>query len=162
MIVIGIDPGSISTGYSVIKDNNLIDYGMFKPKGKDLSTRLGIIFTSFTSLILKYKPDVVVIESQFVGMKNSILSLAKSQGVILACCGVHNIKVVSYTPTQIKKAVTGKGNSKKQEVMLATKNYFTSLNSLEFIEKGKNKNDDLFDSIAIALTYILDKGDNNG
>lgn len=154
MTILGIDPSSKFTGYAIITDEKLIDYGVLKLKDKLLSVRLGELYRYFDEIFFKNDIDIVVVENQFVGNKNSVLSLSKSQGVILSCSGTNQIDVMSYYPTEIKKAITSKGNATKKEVADSLKEIYPQLNELPFIEKGTKKTDDIFDAIAIALTYF--------
>lgn len=122
MIIIGIDPGTLITGYGLIRVHNNcyspIDYGCIRPPANlNLTDRYLILFNSLEVLLEKYQPHAFVIETQFV-KKNvqSSLKLGMARGVLLIAAKRRDIAVFEYAPTKAKQAVVGTGRASKQQV----------------------------------------------
>lgn len=148
MIILGIDPGTATTGYGVIeKDNNLkmIDYGCIKTT-TDYSTaeRLNILDKELFKIIKKYKPNKIAIEDIFF-FKNvkTVIKVSQARGVILARAAKTKMQIIEYTPLQIKQAVTSYGRADKNQVQQMVK----LLLNLKQIPKP----DDAADALATAI-----------
>jgi crossover junction endodeoxyribonuclease RuvC len=125
-IILGIDPGTIITGFGLIKKGKKlepIDFGCIKPKPSLLlSDRYHLIYQGVESIIKKYRPKSLAVETQFV--KDNVQSAFKvgvARGVVLACAKNHQLKIFEYAPTKIKIAVTGNGFAKKYQVQTMVK-----------------------------------------
>jgi len=148
MIILGIDPGTATTGYGVIeKGNNLkmIDYGCIKTT-TDYSTaeRLNILDKELSKIIKKYKPSKIAVEDIFF-FKNvkTVIKVSQARGVILARAAKTKMQVIEYTPLQIKQAVTSYGRADKNQVQQMVK----LLLNLKQIPKP----DDAADALATAI-----------
>ena len=128
--IIGIDPGTVVTGYAVIvKDKRkplqarVEELGTFRKRGKLTSLqRIVEINRLVTELVHRYQPRVTVVEKAFFGINAaSALKLGEARGAILCACGSMSpaCKVVEVAPTQLKQHITGSGNSSKQQVASA-------------------------------------------
>ena len=121
-IILGIDPGTNIMGYAIISHENnqieVIDCGILSlQKEKDGFTKLKIIFEFIISLIDKYHPDELSIESPFYAKNiQSMLKLGRAQGVAIAAVLSRSIPCFEYSPRKIKQAVTGSGNASKEQV----------------------------------------------
>lgn len=122
MIIIGIDPGTIVSGYGVIKLSGskfeAVDYGCIKPpKGYKLSDRYLVIFNSVDELLEKYKPDCLVVETQYV-KKNvqSAIKLGMARGAVVIAAARRKVQIFEYAPSKAKLAVVGTGQASKQQV----------------------------------------------
>lgn len=122
MLILGIDPGTRITGYGLIKVQDsgfvAIDYGCIKPNASmKLTDRYLFIYNGIEELIQKYRPEALVVETQFV-KKNpqSAIKLGMARGIIILAAKKHGISVFEYAPTKAKLAVTGNGRSGKFEV----------------------------------------------
>ena len=121
-IILGIDPGTIISGYGLIevtdKGYHAIDFGCIKPPVRyKLSDRYLVIFESVMQLIEKYTPIALSVETQYV--KNNIQSAIKlgmARGVVIVAAKKQGLPVFEYTPTQAKKSVVGNGNASKKQV----------------------------------------------
>ena len=121
MKILGIDPGTATTGYGVITaDNNgqytLIAQGLVSTsKDQPHGQRLDIIYSEIGSLIEKYTPDVVSIERLFFAT-NALTAIAVGQaiGVIKLAIHHHHLPVFDYTPMQVKLYVGGSGKADKK------------------------------------------------
>jgi crossover junction endodeoxyribonuclease RuvC len=155
MIILGVDPGSAIVGYSILeKQKNclkVIDFGCITTE-QSLSTgeRLKKIYKEVSKLIIKYKPDLMSIESLYF-FKNlkTIMPVSQSKGVILLAAAEKKIPVLEFTPLQIKMTVSGYGRAGKKQVIEMIKKI---LNLDEFDLKIKNrKKDDSFDALGVAI-----------
>lgn len=121
MIVLGVDPGTASTGWGVIKVENgsykLLDFGVISPKTKVLSEKYAIIYDGLNNVLDKYKADCVSVETQFV-YKNaqSAIKIGMARGMALLAGAKRGLPIFEYTPLKAKQAVTGSGRADKDDV----------------------------------------------
>ena len=149
MIIIGIDPGTATTGFGIveIKGKNkykCIDYGVIKTSPKwTPQDRLQKINNDFNQLLKKYKPKVMAIESLFF-FKNlkTAVPVSQARGIFLMAASKKNIQVHEFTPLQAKIATVGYGRAEKKQVQQMLKIIF----NLEDIPKP----DDASDALALA------------
>jgi len=152
MIVLGIDPGLIQTGYGLIKVgseiNEVMDYGTISPNSKDkLALRLLTIYNDLLSIINEYEPSVMAIEEVFYGKNvKSALLLGHARGVSMICAAKYNIPVFEYSARKVKLSITGNGNAHKSQIKFMI---MKELNLKEF-----NAPIDASDALAIALCHI--------
>ncbi len=118
-IILGIDPGTLITGYGVIDgDTQPLDFGCIRPPAKlPLAERYKIIFDSVEGLIEKHRPDAIAVESQFV-MKNvqSAIKLGMAKGMVYLAAARKSIPIYEFAPKKAKLAVVGTGNATKFQV----------------------------------------------
>jgi len=152
MIVLGIDPGLVQTGYGLIKvdskDNQVIDYGTISTNAKDrLALRLLAIYNDLISVINKYKPSVMAIEEVFYGKNvKSALLLGHARGVSMICAAKYNIPVYEYSARKVKQSISGNGNAHKSQIK------FMIMKELNL--KNFNAPIDASDALAIALCHM--------
>ena len=152
MLVLGIDPGLVTTGYGFIQsknnDANIIDYGTISPKKTDnLSLRLYTIYEDITYIIEEYKPSVMAIEEVFYGKNvKSALLLGHARGVAMVCASKNNIPVFEYSARKVKQSITGNGTAHKSQVQYMIMQSFSL--------KSDNFSLDASDALAIALCHI--------
>lgn len=121
-IILGIDPGTLITGYGIILVNGAhyqaLDYGCIRPPASlKLSDRYLIIFNALDELIDKYKPEALSVETQFVKHNvSSAIKLGMARGIAIIAAKRKGIPVFEYTPMRAKRAVVGNGNSSKEQV----------------------------------------------
>jgi crossover junction endodeoxyribonuclease RuvC len=164
MIILGIDPGTASTGYGLIKADSTcqetdisklkgslecLGYGLISTK-PDLSTgdRLKKLNNDLSRLIKKYRPEIIAIESLYF-FKNfkTAIPVSQASGVVFLTAAKNHVPIFSLTPPQVKMTIAGHGWAEKEKVQEKMKN----LLGLEEIPKP----DDAADALAIALTYFL-------
>lgn len=149
-VLLGIDPGTIFTGYGIIniigKTPKVENYGYIDlSKIEDHYERLKMIFKRVVQLIEEYKVNELAIEAPFFGKNvQSMLKLGRAQGVAIAAALSKEIDVFEYSPRKIKMAVTGNGNASKEQVAVFLKN---TLN-IEIPEKL-----DATDGLAVAVCH---------
>jgi len=152
MIVLGIDPGLVQTGYGLIKigskNNQAIDYGTISSSSQDkLALRLLAIYDDLLSVINEYKPSVMAIEEVFYGKNvKSALLLGHARGVSMICAAKYNIPVFEYSARKVKQSITGNGNAHKSQIRFMI---MKELNLKKF-----NAPIDASDALAIALCHI--------
>lgn len=116
--ILGIDPGTQITGFGVIESMKPLDYGCIRPPAKHpLEKRYQIIFDAIETLIQKYRPDAIAVESQFV-LKNaqSAIKLGMAKGMAYLAAARHQIPIYEFAPKKAKLAVVGHGNASKGQL----------------------------------------------
>ncbi len=119
--ILGIDPGSINTGYGIIdaesNHSTHIDNGIIDVKGNSLGEKLSVIYNELLGIIAQHEPDEVAIEQVFMHRNaDSALKLGQARGAAITCCAVRSLPVYEYTANQVKQATVGKGHAAKQQV----------------------------------------------
>ena len=152
MVILGIDPGSVVTGYGVISSQGsrveALEYGCIRGKAGDLSSKRYIrIFDGLKEVFSKIQPDVAAIESLFF-CKNvrSAIKLGEARGVAILSMGHLGIPIYEYAPRRIKQAVVGFGNADKRQVqMMVVK--------LLGLKETPNP-EDVTDALAVAICHL--------
>lgn len=122
MIVLGIDPGSITTGYAFLdtatQPLSVLEYGtIHAPASQALEDRLLHIVVELEKLLDKYKPETLGMEGVFFAKNaKSALVLGHIRGAILVACRKRGLNYCEYSPRVIKQAVTGDGGASKEQV----------------------------------------------
>src|SRR3989338_7311676 len=162
MVIIGIDPGSVITWYSVIKKHKgqkncleVIDFGcIITDKFATTGERLKKIYKEITKLIEKHRTEIVAVETLFF-FKNlkTIMPVSQTKGVILLAAAEKKLPVFEFTPLQMKMAIAGYGRAEKKQVIEMIKK---TVNLDRFdLKKNNRKRDDAFDAIGIAICASL-------
>src|SRR5574344_2133283 len=143
MIVLGVDPGSYTTGYAFLETGKsgprVLEYGSIACRAKaPLEDRLVRIILDLEKLLDTYRPEVLSMESAFFA-KNV-------RGAILVACHRRGLDFAEYSPRSVKQAVTGNGAASKETVARMVQ---TRLRLKEV--KGPL---DASDALAIALTHL--------
>lgn len=126
-IILGVDPGTLTTGYGIIEKNGndvrLLACGAIRmQKSISLPSRLGAMHQEMLEIIDSYHPGDFVIESAFYGKSaQSSLKLGQARGVLILAATLRGIPVSEYSPREIKKAVSGKGSAGKNQVQYMVK-----------------------------------------
>jgi len=124
VIILGIDPGTIIMGYSVIEvRNNAItirEMDVLKlASSKDHYYRLQKIHQKVMELMKNFSPHQFAIEAPFFGKNvQSMLKLGRAQGVAIAAAMENGIPVSEYSPKKVKQSITGNGNADKEQVWM--------------------------------------------
>jgi crossover junction endodeoxyribonuclease RuvC len=122
MIILGIDPGTITTGYGVIKaeddEATLVDCGALTASERSpIGERLSYIYQRLLEIIARFNPDVVAIESPFVAKSvKSALAIGKAQAIAILAAAEGKIPTHEYSPAEVKQRVAGYGVSSKEQV----------------------------------------------
>jgi crossover junction endodeoxyribonuclease RuvC len=122
MIALGIDPGTASTGYGVVKSAGsrleALDSGVVETRaGVPLERRLADIHVRIGQLFDSFAPDVLAIEELYFGTNvKTAFAVGQARGVVLLAAGQRAVPTCSYTPQQVKAAVCGHGGAAKDQV----------------------------------------------
>ena len=158
MVILGIDPGTATTGYGIVKTKEkrkegrelkCLNYGCIKTS-LDLfdAERLKKINQELNKIINRYKPNILAIENVYF-FKNlkTAMPVSQAKGVILLAAAKKKIPVHEFTPLQIKTAIVGYGRAEKKQVQKMIK----IILDLEEIPKP----DDAADALGAAICYAL-------
>ena len=121
MIILGIDPGSRTTGFGLIENqaNRLryIDSGNIRVSGASLPQRLGCIFNEIENVIQKHRPQQMSIENVFMARNpDSALKLGQARGAAICAAYQAGLEIAEYAPREIKQAIVGSGAANKEQV----------------------------------------------
>jgi len=124
--IIGIDPGSRSTGYGVIDSDGIrlahVASGFVKSGAGDWAERLRMIYDGLDEVIDAHAPSELAIEKVFLHRNpSSALKLGQARGVAILAGARRSLAVHEYSPNEIKQAVTGKGHASKEQIQYMTR-----------------------------------------
>jgi crossover junction endodeoxyribonuclease RuvC len=154
MLVIGIDPGTATTGYGLVRDREsdstleCVAYGVVAtPAGQPLPKRLQTIHRQLKDVITLHRPDSGAVEKLFF-QKNvtTAMSVGQGRGVAMLALADCDLEVGEYTPLQVKQAVAGYGGAEKKQVQEMVR----VLLELDSIPKP----DDAADALAVAICHL--------
>jgi crossover junction endodeoxyribonuclease RuvC len=126
MRILGIDPGLQTTGYAVLESTangpRVCEAGVIRSTEKrtssDMAQRVRAVYDSIDEVIQQFRPNVVVVEQLYAHYEHprTAILMAHARGVIFLAAGKHDLPVVSYNATRIKKTITGNGRASKEQV----------------------------------------------
>ena len=124
--VLGIDPGSVVTGYGLIESDGArsfhLTHGHIRVKGDNFADKLGHIHAALGEIIIEWEPQEVAIEQVFLSNNPmSALKLGQARGAAITAAVSRNLSVSEYAPRLVKKVVTGSGSADKQQVQTMVK-----------------------------------------
>jgi crossover junction endodeoxyribonuclease RuvC len=154
VIVLGIDPGTATTGYGVVKGEGsgpiaLLECGVIRTRPRDpLPLRLREIFDGVAELIARHRPEALAVEDVFYAKNvRTTVVLGHARGVILLAGAQAALEVHELPPAEIKKAVVGTGAATKEQVQFM----LTRLLRLKSVPHPS----DASDGVAAALAYLM-------
>jgi len=158
MLILGIDPGTATTGFGLIKTNGcaedftLLDSGWIKTDKNDLhEKRLIVIHKEMLALLKNHKPDVLAIERLFFATNvKTAMAVSEASGVIRLAAAKQKVPVFDYTPMQVKLEICGSGRADKTLV----KKKIRKLLSFRSPNHKKTHFDDVCDALAVAICHI--------
>jgi crossover junction endodeoxyribonuclease RuvC len=122
MIILGVDPGTLHTGWGVIEVQRpkllAIAAGVIETDADSpLQTRLLAIHRGLTDVIARYKPQQMAVEDMFHAKNaSSALKLGHARGVILLVGAEAGLPIGAYAPALVKRAIAGRGQAEKGQV----------------------------------------------
>ncbi len=157
MVVIGVDPGSVRTGYGVVRRDgdsfSLVTCGVIR-----LSSRLGIperikmIYDGLEERIGASDPAVLALETAYVNRNaQSALKLGQVRGAIVALAMNRGLVLREYAPREVKYVLTGRGGARKEQVAYMVRHFLDIRHTL--------KPHDITDALGIALCDMLSGGE---
>ena len=149
-LYLGIDPGLNRTGYSLLRREpdgpKLCEGGVIRSSRDDsLARRVHEIASGLREVVEEYRPSVAAVEQVFSFGRNpqTALKMAHARGAILMTMCDLDVPIVHYTPTQVKRLLTGSGKASKEQIQHAVRN---ELRLSEVLEPN-----DVADASAVAL-----------
>jgi len=147
--VLGIDPGSLRTGYGVIdcsvRGEKHVASGCIRATGDDFAGRLRQIHEAILAVVAEFRPDEIAIEKVFMHRNaDSALKLGQARGAVLCAAVVTGASVHEYAPRAIKLAVVGTGAADKAQVSSMVQALLTI---------GEPATADISDALAVALCH---------
>jgi crossover junction endodeoxyribonuclease RuvC len=152
MLVIGIDPGTATTGYGLVRDTadalELVDFGVIETAaGLSLPERLLLLHGQLKKLLFLHQPDSGAVEKLFFQRNvRTAMAVGQARGVALLALAEAGLNVAEYTPLEVKQAVVGYGAAEKSQVQQMVR----TLLGMEAIPKP----DDAADALAIAICHL--------
>lgn len=153
MLVIGLDPGTATTGYGLVNEAvdgslHVVAYGVITtPARTPLPERLVQLHNELKQLLLLHKPDTSAVEKLFF-QKNvtTAISVAQARGAALVALAQAGLDVEEYTPNEVKQAVAGYGSAGKNQVQQMVR----TLLQMDDIPRP----DDAADALAVAICHL--------
>lgn len=153
MLVLGIDPGTATTGYGLVREHpdgrlEAVAYGVIETKPRlPMPQRLQQIHAAITALIVQHAPDAAAIEALFFGKNvTTAITVAQGRGVILLALAEAGLPIHEYKPSEIKQAIAGYGNADKGQVQ----EMIRQLLGLDEVPRP----DDAADGLGVAITDL--------
>ena len=153
MLVLGVDPGTATTGYGLVTETSegglkAVDYGaIITPANLSMPERLLILYQRLNAIILLHQPDTGAVEKLFFQRNvSTAISVGQARGVVLLALANGGKPVTEYSPLEVKQAVCGYGGAEKRQVQEMVR----ALLGLSEIPQP----DDAADALAIAICHI--------
>jgi crossover junction endodeoxyribonuclease RuvC len=151
-VVIGVDPGTQHTGYGVITEQEgqpvALDWGVISPRPSlALPDKLQTIYTALHACLETHHPDAFAVEELFFAKNvRSAVTLAQARGVVLLAAAARGLKVIAYSPLEIKQSVVGYGRADKRQVQ--------AMVQVLLKLRGPKPAEDAADALAVALCHL--------
>jgi len=152
-LVLGIDPGTATTGYGLVRDRadgslESVAYGTIQTQASAAAhQRLSVLFHQLNEILLLHRPDSCAVEKLFFQRNiSTAIAVGQARGVLMLAISEAGLDMAEYTPNEVKQAVTGYGNARKKQVQEMVR----VLLALPEIPKP----DDAADALAIAITHL--------
>ena len=151
--ILGIDPGYGRMGIAILEKKDgkeiLLHSECFETSEKlPHPERLALISEKLKLVIEEWEPTILGLETLLFSKNvKTALKVAEARGVIISEAAQKRLRVQEFNPNSIKLAVTGYGKADKKQMI--------QMVSMIFNIKGKNKLDDEYDAIAVALTAAV-------
>jgi len=149
MVILGIDPGSLLTGYGVIdsdgRNNHYLACGCIRLQRVNLARQLRSIHDAMVEIVQQLQPQVVAVEKVFVYRNaDSALKLGQARGAAICAVATFDLPIFEYTPNEIKKSVVGHGHAAKEQVQHMVK---------VLLGLSQSPSPDAADALAAALCH---------
>lgn len=152
MLVLGIDPGTATTGYGLVREEDdrlqAVAFGVIRTEaGEPLAQRLASLYTQLSELVHMYHPAAAAVEELFFSRNvRTAMAVGQARGVALLALVHADIPVGEYTPREVKQAVAGYGSADKEQVQEMVR----LLLNLPNVPQP----DDAADALAIAICHL--------
>jgi crossover junction endodeoxyribonuclease RuvC len=152
VLVLGIDPGTATTGYGLIREENggpeLVAYGTVQtPAGMPMPQRLVLLYQELTQLIALHRPETGAVEKLFFQRNvSTAMTVGQARGVALLVLAQAGLSVGEYNPKDVKLAVCGYGGADKPQMQGMVR----AILNLKDIPRP----DDAADALAVAICHM--------
>ena len=153
MLAIGIDPGTATTGYGLVRENqdgslSVVDYGaILTPADMPMPLRLLELYKKIKEILFLHRPESSAVERLFFQRNvRTAISVGQGRGVVLLALAESGVEVMEYTPLEVKQAGVGYGGADKRQVQSMVK----AILNLDEIPTP----DDAADALAIAICHL--------
>ena len=153
MLVVGVDPGTATTGYALVAENTdgevrLDCYGVIETRaGEPMPARLLSIHSELSALIRETRPEAMAVEELFFSRNTTTaLSVGQARGVVLLAAAQAGLPVYEYKPAEVKQAVVGYGGAGKPQIQEMVR----MMLGLAEVPRP----DDAADAIAVAICHL--------
>ena len=160
MLVIGIDPGTATTGFGLIEYSEdggarVVDWGLIETaKEGSPESRLVKIHEDLVEKLTSYKPDILAIERVFFATNaKTAISVGQAIGVMMLSAAKMNVPVREYAPGSIKKAVAGTGRADKKTMQKSVRKVLGA--KVRSAAHKKTHFDNAADALAVALCHLM-------
>ena len=171
MRILAIDASIRSTGYTVLEYMEVGETAHVealkverivtkKTSDENVSLTIAKIVKELVEIAKEYQVDEVQLEDGYVGKngKTALLLSGLRQSIVTAFY-LNGITINTDQPSAIRSTVMGKGSADKREVAEHVQTVFAESKQVkslgDFCDKGKKKNDDMYDSILIGLSRVI-------
>jgi crossover junction endodeoxyribonuclease RuvC len=153
MLVIGIDPGTATTGYGLVRQNAqgeliTVDFGVIRtPAKSSMADRLLQLHRELSDVISLHRPESAAVEELFFQRNvSTAISVGQARGIVLLALAQAGIPVDEYAPSEIKQAISGYGGADKQQMQQMVR----TILELDAIPRP----DDAADALAVAICHL--------
>ncbi len=148
----GIDPGSVITGYGVVeyqrRKSRLVACGGLRPDpGLSFARRLLEIHDGLLRLVEEYSPDEAAVENVFYSANvKTLIKMCEARGAIKVALAKSDLPIYEYAPREVKQAVVGRGGASKEQVQFMIRSLF----GREHVSGPY----DITDALAVAVCHV--------
>ncbi len=152
MLVLGIDPGTATTGFGLVRSHDdrtvLVEFGtVTTPADLPLPQRLQILYAGLDRLLRQHRPDQAVVEKLFFSRNTTTaIAVGQARGVVLLSLANAGIPVAEYTPNEVKQAIVGYGGGRKDQIQQMVR----VLLHMDTVPTP----DDAADALALAICHV--------
>lgn len=153
MLAIGIDPGTASTGYGLVREEHgqgieLVAYGVFATRPQSsMPERLLELHRELGEVLAVHRPESGAVETLFFQRNvSTAISVGQARGVILLALAEAGIPVSEYSPREVKQAVAGYGGAEKRQMQEMVRVLLRM--------KESPRPDDAADALAVAICHL--------
>ena len=152
MRILGVDPGTLVTGFGVLEENGggykVLDFGCVKLSSRDdFPKRLKKIYDELSNVIKRHRPDEFAIEDLFYAENAKVaLKMGHARGVAILAAANHQIPTAEYSPREVKMSVVGNGGASKQQVQKMIQHLLKLQQPPEPIDAS--------DALAVAICHL--------
>ena len=153
MLVLGIDPGTATTGYGLVRETAdgsfaVVDYGVIlTPAGMLSEKRLLLLYERLMALLLLHRPDQGAVEKLFFQRNvTTAIAVGQARGVVILAMAQSGMPVAEYTPMEVKQSITGYGGADKMQIQMMVQ----AVLGLAELPRP----DDAADALAIAMCHL--------